>query len=173
MLKLYFKLVLLVLLLVGCTVAPVQVSETKVKELSKLLHGLDATISKKESLRLSKDIFQKTIALARDFKLTSPPLWHNTLVNIGLRKKGLCYHWEDALYVHLKLGDYIDFEFHFFVADMGTYFEHNALGVTAKGKDVKESIILDGWRDSGRLYFSKIKKDSRYVWSHRFQRGCR
>lgn len=169
-----FKYLLFVFLLAGCSVTAPSVSEKKVAELSYLFQSLDASISASEASKLSRDIFYKTHKLAKEFELTSPPLLHNFLVNIGLREKGLCYQWSDALYAHLSGETYPSFEFHLFGANIGEYFsEHNALVVVAKGQAVQEGIIIDPWRNSGELYFSKVRNDPEYKWKHRSSRGCR
>jgi len=142
-------------------------------QLSKLLQGLDTHISQEEARQLSQDIFHKTQQLTKEFELTSPPQYHNFLVNVGLRKKGLCYHWSDALYLYLSQKKYASFEFHLMGANIGEYlFEHNVLVVVAKGGRVEDGIIIDPWRDSGEVYFSKVRDDSEYKWSHRSERGC-
>ena len=162
-----------ILLFGACAVIPVEAPRQKVEALSKLLSVIQPKSSFSESLKLSRDIFHKIQTLTRDFELTSPPLWHNTLVNLGFREKGLCYHWSDALYVHLLAEDYPSFEFHLFGANIGEYLgEHNALVVMKKGGKVEEGVVIDPWRDSGKLYFSKVKDDRKYIWSHRKERGC-
>lgn len=149
------------------------VSQNKVRELALLLQSLDHTITQKEAMRLSKDIFHKTQKLTEEFALTSPPQFHNFLVTIGVREKGLCYHWSDALYIHLSGKSHSSFAFHLVGANIGEYFyEHNALVVIAKGGEIEEGIIIDPWRDSGTLYFSKIENDPVYRWIHRPKRGC-
>ncbi|MEA1953781.1 MAG: hypothetical protein U9O24_05270 [Campylobacterota bacterium] len=161
--------------IVGCSVSPPNVTPAKRMQLAKLLESLDATISQQQALLLSKDIFNKTSHLVKEFKLTSPALFHNTLVNVGLREKGLCYHWSDALYIYL-LPRYSYVEFHLVGANIGEYlFEHNALvivkkGVVVKGGVIEEGIIIDPWRNSGELYFSKVKEDKVYQWKHRADR---
>ncbi|MCO4844897.1 MAG: hypothetical protein KC427_02645 [Sulfurovum sp.] len=150
------------------------VSQAKVTELSLLFHSLGSTIPQSEAMQLSKDIFHKTQKLTEEFELTSPPVFHNFLVTVGVREKGLCYHWSDALYAYLSQKHYASFEFHLVGANIGEYFyEHNALVVVTKGGKVEEGIIIDPWRDSGELYFSKVKDDSAYTWTHRSKRGCR
>ena len=150
------------------------VPQTKVTELSLILQSLDSSIPKSEAMQLSKDIFHKTRQLTEEFELTSPPVFHNFLVTVGVREKGLCYHWSDALYIYLSGKSYDSFEFHLVGANIGEYFyEHNALVVVAKGGKVEEGIIIDPWRDSGELYFSEVKDDSEYRWRHRPKRGCR
>jgi len=123
---------------------------------------------------LSHDVFEETTRLTKSFKLTSPPWFHNFLVNIGLKEKGLCYHWSDALYMYLSKKQYPHFEFHLVGANIGEYFfEHNALVITAKGSKVLEGVIIDPWRNSGKLYFSKVREDTKYRWEHRASRGCK
>jgi hypothetical protein len=173
MLKHYFKSFILAFFLVGCAVTPPSVSQTKVTELSLLLQSLDSSIPKSEAMRLSQDIFHETQKLTKEFEMTSPPQFHNFLVTVGVREKGLCYHWSDALYAYLSGRGYISLEFHLAGANIGEYFyEHNALVVVAKGEKVEEGIIIDPWRDSGELYFSKVEDDSEYAWQHRPKRGC-
>ncbi|TNF43541.1 MAG: hypothetical protein EP216_03615 [Epsilonproteobacteria bacterium] len=174
MLRHYFKLFIFSFFLVGCAVNAPSVSQSKIEELSHLLQSLDSAIPQSEAMQLSKDIFYKTGQLTEEFDLTSPPQFHNFLVTVGVREKGLCYHWSDTLYVYLTKKDFDSFEFHLMGANIGEYFyEHNALVVVAKGGKIEEGVIIDPWRDSGTLYFSKVKDDSEYVWTHRPTRGCR
>lgn len=173
MLKHYSKFFILAFFLTGCVVTPPSVSQTRITQLSLLLQSLDSSIPQSEAMQLSRDIFYKTQKLTKEFELTSPPVFHNFLVNVGLREKGLCYHWSDALYAYLSEKKYASFEFHLAGANIGEYFyEHNALVVVAKGGNVKEGIIIDPWRDSGELYFSKVEDDLGYKWQHRPNRGC-
>ena len=170
--KHFFKLFLLfTFFLTACSVVPTPISEYKVSKLTHLLKSLNSTIPKKEAEYLSRDIFQQTKKLTKAFKLTSPPWFHNVLVNIGLRDKGLCYHWSDALYSYFMKKSYLHFSFHLGGANIGEYFfEHNVLVVTGKGGKFEEGIVIDPWRDSGKLYFSKIKDDTKYTWKHRENR---
>jgi len=157
----------------GCSVKQEPLHKTETEALATLLWSLDKNIPLQEAQYLSKDIFAQTDRLAKTFKLTSPPLFHNFLVHIGLRKKGLCYHWSDALYLYFYRRGYTHFEFHLAGANIGNYFyEHNALVVTAKDGLVEEGIVIDPWRNSGKLYFSKVKEDKKYLWKHREERGC-
>ena len=51
------------------------------------------------------------------------------------------------------------------VANQGRYFEHNVLTVAAKGKGIKDAIILDAWRHSATLLWMKTSEDPDYSWS--------
>ena len=167
LLKFFFFL----FLLTGCAVKPVPLKDAEVKRLSMMLQQMDERIRAKEADRLSKDIFLQTARLTREFDLTSPPWLHNTLVNTGVRKKGLCYDWSDALYVYMIKQAYPDFSFHLGGANIGRYWsEHNVLVITAKGKPFNSGIVIDPWRNSGKLYFSKVKDDVQYKWKERKDR---
>jgi len=102
--------------------------------------------------------------------MTRPPLLHNVLVNVGLRERGLCWHWTEDLLA--RLGDLpLDaYDLHWATAHRGEMFrEHNSVVVTAKGGAFESGIVLDPWRDSGRLYFGPVQGD-RYPWEPRFDR---
>ncbi len=167
----YFKLLFLLFSFAGCAVSTPPIPQNRVAQLSKMLQSLDSTIPSKEAMQLSRDIFKETAKLTKEFKLTSPPWFHNFLVNMGLREKGLCYHWSDALYRYFLDKKYPSFEFHLAGANIGEYFfEHNVLVIVSKNGKFEEGIVIDPWRNSGKLYFSKLKEDKKYEWKHRHNR---
>ncbi len=173
MLKHCFRLFFFSLWFVSCTVQTPTLKEDKVKELAQTLQTLDTLVTYKEATKLSKELYQKTKELSKRFELTSPPQYHNFLVNIGVKEKGLCYHWADALYAYSRERDYPSFEFHLVGANIGEYWsEHNSLVIVGKGKPIESGIIIDPWRNSGKLYFSNVKEDTKYHWVHRPARGC-
>lgn len=169
----FCKFFILSFFLAGCAITAPSISQTKITQLSKLLQSLDKNIPSQEAVTLSKDIFHETAVLTKEFELTYPPLFHNSLVNIGIREKGLCYHWSDALYAYFLQKKYPHFEFHLVGANIGEYFlEHNALVIVVKGGSIHNGILIDPWRDSGKLYFSRVVEDEKYKWKHRKERGC-
>jgi hypothetical protein len=48
--------------------------------------------------------------------------------------------------------------------EQGNLGEHNAVVVTAKGQPFSEGIVLDAWRDSSDLFFTKVEEDREYFW---------
>jgi len=169
-----FKILLVSFLLFGCAVKVEPPKNAQITLLTEMLKTLDFSIEKNEAQHLSKDIFSKTNALTKEYKFTSPPQYHNFLVNVGLREKGLCFHWSDALYTYLNVQEHTAFEFHLMGTHIGEYWsEHNVLVVIARGKSVEEGIIIDPWRNPGELYFSRVKDDTKYKWRHRSDRGCK
>jgi len=167
----YFKLLLSLFLLTGCSVKLEPIPDREVERLSVMLQGLDVNITQEEASALSRDLFMETARLTKEFELVSPPWVHNTLVNTGIRKKGLCYHWSDALYLAMKEKQYDDFAFYPAGANIGEFWsEHNVLVITAKDKPFDTGIVVDPWRDSGRLYFAGVKEDRKYEWRERTER---
>lgn len=165
----FFKPFLFSFVLIGCSVKPISTPNTQ--SLSTLLHTIDPSIPKAQSQALAKDIYKHTHTLTQVFKLTSPPQYHNFLITIGVKEKGLCYHWSDALFLHLNTPKYPSFSFHLMGANIGNYWnEHNTLLITSKNKPISKGIIIDPWRNSGVLYFEKVLKDENYEWVHRRDR---
>ena len=163
---------LLATFFVSCSTVP-DTSQNRVENLATLLQTIDKEIPFEKALSLSKEIFQQTDQLRDEFNPISEPHVNNFLVNIGLKEKGLCYEWSDPLYIYFRRKPYRYFSFHLIVANRGKYFrEHNVLAVTSKKDDIPNGVIIDPWREPGKLYISKVKDDIKYVWAHRFKRGC-
>ncbi len=134
--------------------------------LEKMLLELDGRVLKREAHELASSALLHTKALSHRYALVSPPLLHNTLVNIGLRDRGLCYEYAYDLLEHLRAQNYRSFKFYIAGSKIGTYFEHNSLAVGFRDGRFEEAIILDPWRESGELYFIHIRDDE-YEWSSR------
>ena len=174
--NLLFKRVFLfsfgVLFLSGCSITPIEIPGSfervkKIDKLSTMLEELNSTVDKIEARDLARSVILRSHQLSQTYKLVSPPLWHNTLVNIGVKKRGLCYEWTEDLLAYLHKKRYQSLEFHYVGANIDGYFEHNALSVSAKGVPFDNSILLDAWRDSGNLFFTKLKEDRKYRWRSR------
>ena len=174
MFRYFIRLAGIVWLCVGCSIKPQLATPLAISSLTYQLRSLDPAITDEQAKRLASDLIETTATLVKRYDLTAPPLWHNLLVNIGVRQKGLCYDFSDALFLHLQRREYPHFEFHLAVANRGSYFqEHNALLIVAKGKEINGGLIVDAWRHSGRLYAVPFGKDEAYQWRHRSQRcGC-
>ncbi len=141
-------------------------NSSKEMRLEKLLNALH--VDKKEAKDLAKKAIAQSHTLAKEYNLVKPPLFQNFLVNIGLRKKGLCWQFALDMLSFVKKQNYKSFDYYIGGANIGNYWsEHNVLVVTCKGCGFKDGILLDPWRDSGNLYFSKLKDDKEYKWKQR------
>ncbi len=54
-------------------------------------------------------VFHTLKKLANDYNIIPPALFHNSLINMGLKEKGYCYHYANDLLKYLKTKDYKSF----------------------------------------------------------------
>jgi hypothetical protein len=107
------------------------------------------------------------LALARAWGADASPLVHNARVNLGLRPKGLCYHWADEMYVRLSAERFETLDLHLAVANADNPFrlEHSTAVVSARGAPMRAGIVLDPWRrGEGRLHWAPVADDAAYDW---------
>lgn len=102
--------------------------------------------------------------LAAKYEVVKPALWHNILVNLGFKERGLCWHYAEDLINELKRLNLEHYDFYWAVAHQGSYFfEHNAVVVTPSGKKFEDGLVLDAWRNCGEIYWAQVSKD-KYPW---------
>lgn len=155
-------ILLLLAFLTGCAHS----TSTKPEVASALqirLSALAPTVSEEEAQRTALCAFDSARQLAQQYRVVGPPLFHNLLVNLGLKKRGLCYHWAEDLLARLQELKLATLDLHWGIARAGTFREHNSIVVTAKGQPFEQGIVLDAWRHSGRLHWDLVSSD-RYPW---------
>ena len=102
--------------------------------------------------------------LAADYELVRPAILHNVFVRMGLKDRGLCYHWTEDLIKRLRSLDLKTYQLHWGVAYRGSELrEHNSVVITATGEAFEKGMVLDPWRNSGDLYWALIETDT-YPW---------
>lgn len=136
----------------------------KIEDLYKALLSLGPNIDSNEARFIAREAVLYPKVLANRYKLMSPPLIHNVLVNYGHRPRGLCYQWTHDMGKQINR-PMKSFQFYHGVAFRRDYWnEHSTLVVSAKGKGVPDGIVLDPWRNSGVLFWSRVKDDKKYPW---------
>jgi hypothetical protein len=175
------NLLLLVLLLSGCSgTRPVHlqssenparsqgtVNDEYLEKISALRNDL-AHLNRQANLLEAQQIAETAITysgdLAEKYDLVRPAVLHNVLVRIGIKDRGLCYHWAEDLLRQLQLLDLKTYQLHWGVAHRGSELrEHNSVVITARGKPFETGMVLDPWRNSGDLYWALIQTD-KYPW---------
>lgn len=137
--------------------------EKSISDLTNALIALSPrTVDPQEAALLSETAHRTSRQLAREYGVTGDPAIHNYLINIGLKKKGICADYTRDIGARLK-------EFHFktLVLHWGAAYakesdENNALVVTAQNQLFQDGIVLDGWRRGGRLFWCPVKNDGEY-----------
>lgn len=136
----------------------------KVNQLERELAALSQIADKTEARRVAETALHQSAVLAEEYQLIRPAVAHNLMVVLGIKDRGLCYHWTEDLMKRLQALELKSFQLHWGVAHRGSDLrEHNCVVITASGQDFFQGIILDPWRNSGRLYWARITEDS-YPW---------
>jgi len=136
----------------------------KVKQLEQELSALSQTTDRAEARRVAETALRESAVLAEEYQLIQPAVAHNLMVALGIKNRGLCYHWTEDLMKRLQALELKSFQLHWGVAYRGSELrEHNCVVITARAQDFFQGIVLDPWRNSGRLYWARITKDG-YPW---------
>ncbi len=147
--------------------SPDQAERGRILRLQMDLLVLGQRVDERDAFLVADTAIRVSSVLARQYEVESSPLWHNMQVNQGTKKRGLCSHWTTDLLLQLRKLDQKSFDFHWGVAHPETAWRtHNSVVVTAKGQAFEEGIVLDGWRDSGKLFWKRVKSD-KYPWKYR------
>ncbi len=155
---------LLPLFLASCVnLGTAEQRQERIRRLSREIRQLSPKIDAGEAGNLAHTAVESSAGLAREFKPV-PIAWiNNSLVNSGLRKRGLCYHWQEDLFPHLHALKLKTIDLHLASARRATRFEHNCIVITARGQRFEDGIALDPWRGCGVLAWAKVSRD-RYPW---------
>ena len=126
--------------------------------------ALSPSVRRDEALRIAECAYATSKQLRHDYGVIGgPPSLQNFLVNLGIRKRGLCFQWAEDLLQQLDALKVTTLELHWAEAYAGSWREHNCVVVTAKGQPFRDGILLDCWRHSGHLFWSAVISDN-YPW---------
>lgn len=141
-------------------------TRSSVDALTTALRNLSPNISAQEAATLAREAHTYPMYLANVWEVTSPPLLNNVLRNYGKREYGLCIDWTYAMRQRMRGLGLNAFDWHWGIANEGSdLFEHSTLVATPKGAPFEQGIILDPWRNSGKLFWARVGEDSKYKWS--------
>jgi hypothetical protein len=152
--------------LLGCAAPPPAGSPREVADLAAAIRALDPSIDAAEADRAAAIAFSHAHQLSRDYQITDPPLVHNTKVNMGLRPRGLCWHWAEDMEKRLRAEGFETLALHRAIAnsDNPLRIEHSTAIISSRGADMFHGIVLDPWRKGGRLTWAGTRADTDYKW---------
>ena len=135
------------------------------QELSFALQALGSDVDPEEADRAARISYEYARELAIRWDVRDHPLVHNTKVNSGRKERGLCFQYADAIEARLRQEDFQTLDFHRGIANgSNLLIDHSVLFLSAPGDTMFEGIVIDGWRDAGRLFWSPTLEDKRYTW---------
>ncbi|WP_132950465.1 hypothetical protein [Rhodovulum bhavnagarense] len=155
--------------LAACATAPEMSGHAAVDSLSAAIRALGPEVDAGEAERAAAVAYSETAALARSYQITDPPLVHNMKVNMGLRPRGLCWHWAEDMERRLKQEGFETLEVRRAIANADNPFriDHSTAILTRRGDPFDRGIVLDPWRQGGVLFWAPVGEDDRYHWRAR------
>lgn len=154
----------------GCTAtrrslpADEAVISSKVAALRDSLAGLEPPPDPAEARRTAETAVTASLRLADAYRVVPPAKWHNLLIQMGIRERGLCFHWTEDLMNRLQEIGLSSLDLHWGVAHRGSDLrEHNSVVITAAGQPFETGLVLDPWRNSGDLFWARVDRDV-YPW---------
>jgi len=122
-------------------------------------------VDPQEAVLLANVAYARAAELKRLYQVEDPPLIHNTKVNMGLKPRGLCYHWADDMEERLRQETFATLDFHRAIANSTNWrIEHSTVIVSASGAAMRDGLILDPWRKGGELTWLAVPDDPDYIW---------
>ncbi len=155
-------------LLAGCGGTPMD-TRSDVAGLEAALLALGPDVDPAEAARAARMAFAVAGELRREYEIVDAPLVHNAKVNVGLKKRGLCYHWARDIQTRMTHARYASLQFNRLVANAENPFllEHSTAVVFARGDSWRNGIVLDPWRTGGFLHWDQVRDDTKYNWKLR------
>lgn len=147
----------------GCLHLPEPATPAQINALQSALVSLHPRVQTIEAAQVATLACDYPRQLAAEYRLVRPPLFHNLLINLGFKRRGLCYQWAEDLTAKLELLHLESLELHWGVAHAGTFREHNTVVITAWNQPFATGIVLDPWRESGKLVWASVTNDT-YIW---------
>jgi hypothetical protein len=137
---------------------------SKVSDLQSHLRALGGHSDPAEARSVAEAAVTYSLRLAEEYRAAPPAWWHNLLIQMGFRDRGLCFQWTEDLMKRLQGLNLKTYELHWGVAHKGSDLrEHNSVVITALRQPFEEGLVLDPWRNSGDLYWAAVSRDS-YPW---------
>ena len=157
--------------LAACGTAPEKRAIAAPDEVARLqaqIAAMREDVDPDEAVRAAEIAFRHTRELAIRYEITDPPLIHNTKVNIGLKPRGLCWHWAEDMEARLDAEGFETLEMNRAIAEgRGVRIDHSTAIISAKGDGYAKGVVLDPWRNGGELFFAPVVDDTRYFWEAR------
>ena len=140
--------------------------QQRIAELRLAIATLDESVDPEEAARAARIAIEYSLELARRYEIDNSPLMHNMLVNLGARSRGLCIHWTEDLLARLRSENFASLDLHWAIANHDVPFsiEHSTVVISASGDSLYRGLVLDPWRNAGRLYWAYTLQDQAYPW---------
>ncbi len=165
--------VLAVLALAACAAPPAirhpAAQDEDIAGLAAAIAALGPGVDRAEASRAARLAYAHSRDLARAYRIADPPLVHNAKVNMGLKPRGLCWHWAEDMERRLRAEGFVTLRVDRAIANADNPFriDHSTALIKARGAPMRDGIVLDPWRRGGRLFWAPLAQDRTYDWQPR------
>lgn len=125
---------------------------------------LSPSVSPDEARRVAFTAYTTGRQLAAEWRMVKPATVQSFLIHIGARKAGHCFQYANELLLRLDALKLRTLELHWAECNPREFDEHNVIVVTARRQPFEQGIVLDNWRNSGRLVWGPVKGDPPFRW---------
>jgi len=133
--------------------------------LEQAILALGPGIDPAEASSAARIAYDHTHQLSREYQITDPAIIHNTKVNMGLKPRGLCWHWAKDIEDRLNRENFATLQLHRAIANADNVrLEHSTAIISRRGDNMYDGIVLDPWRKGGVLFWARLPDDTRYEW---------
>lgn len=140
-------------------------TELEIAKLAEGIANLGPDVDPEEAMRAARISFEHTRALAISYEIVDGPMVHNTKVNMGLKPRGLCWHWAEDMEKRLKAENFETLVIHRAIANATNWrIEHSTAVISQRGDDMFKGMVVDPWRLGGTLAFNPTVADPDYEW---------
>ena len=144
-------------------------TQDEILDLTRAIETLGPGVDPAEAASAAEVSYRHTHALALQYQITDPPLIHNTKVNMGLKPRGLCWHWAEDMQNRLLAERYQTLALHRAIANEDNPFRiaHSTAIVSRAGDGMYDGLVIDPWRKGGILTWAPTREDTDYRWQPR------
>lgn len=168
--RLFLLATLASLALSGCATTLPTVTQTDIDALTQAIQSLGPNVDPIEAQQAAEISYSYSRQLAQDWNITDPAIIHNAKIINGLREKGLCNDWAEAMTKRLRQENFRTLDLHWATSPPTDFrIIHHSAAISAKGASLYDGIILDPWRHSGSLFWGAVQEDTRYNWRPRLE----
>lgn len=140
----------------------------EISALREMILAMGPGVDPEEAQRAAEIAFRHTRELAIQYEIVDSPLIHNTKVNMGLKPRGLCWHWAEDMERRLDAEGFETLEMHRAIAEgRGVRIDHSTAIISRRGDPHTAGVVLDPWREGGTLVYIPVSQDTRYFWESR------
>ena len=145
---------------------PAPPAQDDIAALAGAIAALGPGVDAGEAWRAAELAYGHTARLAAEYGIEDPPLVHNTKVNMGLKPRGLCWHWAEDMEARLDAEGFRTLAVERAIANAFNplLIDHSTAVIVARGDGIADGIVLDPWRLGGRLFWAPTLRDTRYDW---------